>query len=34
MAAGFGMRGYDDAQLDDMFGLLRSLRVDAGDFSE
>jgi len=34
MAAGFGMTGYDDAQLDEMFSLLKSLRVDAGDFSE
>jgi len=34
MAAGFGMTGYEDAQLDEMFRLLKSLRVDAGDFSE
>src|SRR6266568_4462694 len=34
MAAGFGMTGYEDAQLDEMFSLLKSLRVDAGDFSE
>ena len=34
MTAGFGLRGYDDYQLDDLFGLLRSLRVDAGDFTE
>jgi DNA-binding MarR family transcriptional regulator len=34
MAAGFGLRGYDAGQLDDLFGLLRSLRVDAGDFTE
>jgi DNA-binding MarR family transcriptional regulator len=33
MSAGFGLRGYDDRQLDELFGLLRSLRVDAGDFS-
>jgi DNA-binding MarR family transcriptional regulator len=33
MTAGFGLRGYDDHQLDDLFGLLRSLRVDAGDFT-
>ncbi len=32
MSAGFGMTGYDDGQLDAMFGLLRSLRVAAGDF--
>jgi len=34
MAAGFGMRGYHADQLDDLFGLLRNLRVDAGDFTE
>jgi DNA-binding MarR family transcriptional regulator len=34
MAAGFGLRGYDDDQLEDLFGLLRNLRVDAGDFTE
>jgi DNA-binding MarR family transcriptional regulator len=34
MAAGFGMGGYDDQQLDAMFGLLRDLRVAAGDFSD
>jgi DNA-binding MarR family transcriptional regulator len=34
MAAGFGLRGYEAGQLDDLFGLLRSLRVDAGDFTE
>ncbi len=34
MSAGFGLRGYDDEQLDDLFGLLRSLRVNAGDFTE
>jgi len=34
MAAGFGLRGYDDAQLDELFGLLRNLRVGAGDFTE
>ncbi len=34
MRAGFGLRGYDDDQLDKLFGLLRSLRVDAGDFTE
>jgi len=32
MAAGFGMTGYDDSQLDALFTLLRSLRVAAGDF--
>jgi DNA-binding MarR family transcriptional regulator len=34
MAANFGLGDYDATQLDDLFGLLRSLRVDAGDFSE
>jgi DNA-binding MarR family transcriptional regulator len=34
MAAGFGLHGYDDEQLDELFGLLRNLRVDAGDFTE
>ena len=34
MAEGFGLRGYDDDELETMFGLLRSLRVEAGDFTE
>ncbi|MGN6792592.1 MAG: MarR family winged helix-turn-helix transcriptional regulator [Streptosporangiaceae bacterium] len=34
MTAGFGLRGYDDSQLDELFSLLRNLRVDAGDFTE
>jgi len=34
MAADFGLAGYDEAELDDLFGLLRSLRVNAGDFTE
>ena len=34
MSADFGLGGYDDAELDDLFGLLRSLRVNAGDFTE
>ena len=34
MQAEFGMGGYSDAQLEDMFGLLRSLRVTAGDFKD
>jgi DNA-binding MarR family transcriptional regulator len=34
MAAGFGMSGYDLGQLGEMFGLLRSLRVAAGDFAD
>jgi DNA-binding MarR family transcriptional regulator len=34
MAAGFGMSGYQDRELDAMFGLLRNLRVAAGDFAD
>lgn len=34
MAAGFGMADYDEGQLDAMFGLLRGLRVAAGDFTD
>jgi len=34
MAAGFGMNGYDDRQLEEMFGMLRRLRVAAGDFTD
>jgi DNA-binding MarR family transcriptional regulator len=34
MTAEFGLRGYDDDELFAMFSLLRSLRVEAGDFSE
>jgi DNA-binding MarR family transcriptional regulator len=34
MQAEFGLGGYSDAQLDDMFGLLRGLRVTAGDFKD
>ena len=34
MRAEFGMSGYQPDQLDDMFGLLRSLRVTAGDFKD
>jgi DNA-binding MarR family transcriptional regulator len=33
MTAGFGLTGYDDEQLTEMFGLLRALRIQAGDFS-
>ena len=33
MAAEFGLAGYSDAELSDMFGLLRSLRLSAGDFT-
>lgn len=34
MTAEFGLGGYDDAQLDELFALLRSLRVNAGDFTD
>jgi DNA-binding MarR family transcriptional regulator len=34
MAAKFGMGDYSHEQLEDMFGLLRGLRVTAGDFRE
>jgi DNA-binding MarR family transcriptional regulator len=34
MAAEFGLAGYDEAELDNLFGLLRSLRVNVGDFTE
>jgi DNA-binding MarR family transcriptional regulator len=34
MAAEFGMGGYGPEQLDELFGLLRGLRVMAGDFRE
>ena len=34
MRAEFGMGDYGPAELDDMFGLLRSLRVSAGDFKD
>jgi DNA-binding MarR family transcriptional regulator len=34
MQAEFGMGGYSQEQLQDMFGLLRSLRVTAGDFKD
>jgi len=34
MAAEFGMGGYTEDQLQDMFSLLRGLRVTAGDFKE
>jgi DNA-binding MarR family transcriptional regulator len=32
MRSEFGMGGYSPEQLQDMFGMLRSLRVTAGDF--
>jgi DNA-binding MarR family transcriptional regulator len=34
MAAGFCMSGYDGAELEEMFSMLRGLRVTAGDFTE
>ena len=34
MAADFGLGGYDAAQLEEMFALLRGLRVSAGDFKD
>jgi DNA-binding MarR family transcriptional regulator len=34
MKAEFGMGGYSPQQLEDMSGLLRDLRVTAGDFTE
>ena len=34
MAAEFGMGGYTADQLQDMFSLLRSLRITAGDFKD
>jgi DNA-binding MarR family transcriptional regulator len=33
MADGFGLAGYDQADLQALFRLLRNLRVDAGDFA-
>jgi len=34
MTAEFGMSGYDPSQLEEIFGLLRRLRVAAGDFKD
>jgi hypothetical protein len=34
MGAEFGMAGYEDGQLDSLFGLLRDLRVATGDFTD
>ena len=34
MEAEFGMSGYTEDQLADMFSLLRGLRVTAGDFKD
>jgi DNA-binding MarR family transcriptional regulator len=33
MADGFGLTSYDESQLDTLFGLLRELRLAAGDFA-
>jgi DNA-binding MarR family transcriptional regulator len=33
MSAEFGMSGYGDAELAQLFSLLRGLRVAAGDFA-
>jgi DNA-binding MarR family transcriptional regulator len=33
MTDGFGLETYDEAKLETLFGLLRELRVDAGDFA-
>jgi DNA-binding MarR family transcriptional regulator len=33
MKAEFGMAGYSDTQLEDLFAMLRGLRVTAGDFT-
>jgi DNA-binding MarR family transcriptional regulator len=33
MADGFGLAAYDHDQLESLFGLLRDLRVAAGDFA-
>jgi DNA-binding MarR family transcriptional regulator len=34
MTAEFGMAGYEPGQLEDVFGMLRRLRVTAGDFKD
>jgi DNA-binding MarR family transcriptional regulator len=34
MAAEFGVGGYGETELNEIFGLLRSLRVAAGDFAD
>jgi DNA-binding MarR family transcriptional regulator len=34
MAADFGLGDYDKDQLEQMFGMLRGLRVSAGDFKD
>jgi hypothetical protein len=32
MSADFGLSGYAEEELAEMFGLLRGLRLSAGDF--
>jgi DNA-binding MarR family transcriptional regulator len=34
MSDGFGLSAYGDEQLSELFGLLRKLRVEAGDFAD
>jgi DNA-binding MarR family transcriptional regulator len=34
MKAEFGLVGYGDAQLDELFDMLRGLRIAAGDFTD
>jgi DNA-binding MarR family transcriptional regulator len=34
MKAEFGLAGYGDAQLDELFDMLRGLRIAAGDFTD
>jgi DNA-binding MarR family transcriptional regulator len=34
MADGFGLGAYDDRALGELFALLRTLRIDAGDFAD
>jgi DNA-binding MarR family transcriptional regulator len=34
MKADFGLGGYSEQELGEMFGLLRGLRLEAGDFAE
>ena len=34
IVAVFGLAGYGDAQLDELFSMLRGLRLAAGDFTD
>lgn len=34
MRDGFGLAAYEQAQLDDLYRLLRVIRIDAGDFPD